>query len=188
MKNLLTPFILMALVANVSFVQAQTPEPEPETSQPMAESQPGQEPARKLGRVIKVKVETEQDLLVKPLLEKIDQGDYKDLMTTILNKTNTLKQYISTQKTRENDRQLELKFDTYGQSNGYRLYTTVGIPGVYEERYYLFKFDRQPVFFIVRLYKPKEKWRLHGLSVQGNLNAYFESSAKDKIKTKLFAK
>lgn len=56
-----------------------------------------------------------------------------------------------------------------GNYYGYELIKAEKITNAYEEHFYLLKYDRQPIKFIFKLYKPDQKWRLHVFEISPDI-------------------
>ncbi|HLS29363.1 MAG TPA: hypothetical protein VK021_00760 [Flavobacteriaceae bacterium] len=65
-----------------------------------------------------------------------------------------------------------------GQYYGYELITKKEFAESFKLYSYLVKYDRQPIRFIFKFYKPNDKWVLHSYSLDDNLDQEIEETAK----------
>ncbi len=68
--------------------------------------------------------------------------------------------------------------DYMGEYYGYELITTKKFSESFELYSYLVKYDRQPVRFIFKFYKPNDKWVLYAYSLDDNIDDEIEQAAK----------
>lgn len=68
--------------------------------------------------------------------------------------------------------------DYIGKYYGYELITTKKFAQSYVLYSYLVKYDRQPLRFIFKFYKPNDKWILYGFQYDDNFNKEIEEAAK----------
>jgi hypothetical protein len=122
--------------------------------------------------------ESSLDKVVEPILKAIDAGEFTSLASMAFPKDSTMREYISTADIKQLDTQMESYLRTMGASNGYILHHKAEVSGVFELRYYLYKFDRQPVLVKFEVYKPKNSWEMHSISLDFNLDDYIEEGGK----------
>lgn len=65
-----------------------------------------------------------------------------------------------------------------GKYYGYELITTKKFAESFELYSYLVKYDRQPVRFIFKFYKPDDKWVLYAFSLDDKLDGEIQEAAK----------
>lgn len=119
--------------------------------------------------------------VVTPILEKIHKGEISGLASMALAKESGVREYISQTDIKQLDAELSSYLGIVGNSNGYELYLTNDMPGIYEIRYYLFRFDRQPGIVKFELYKPKEDWRINSISLDFNLDDKMERASEVRL-------
>jgi len=68
--------------------------------------------------------------------------------------------------------------DYMGKYYGYVLITQKKLSDDFILYSYMIKYDRQPLRFTFKLYKPNDKWMLFSLKIDGNLDDEIEESAK----------
>ena len=75
--------------------------------------------------------------------------------------------------------QLEgLNKDFVGEYYGYELLVEKKSSESYVLLSYLVKYDRQPVRFIFKFYKPNKDWKIYGFKFDGDIGAEVEEAAK----------
>ncbi len=119
--------------------------------------------------------------VVNPILLKINNGEFKTIASDSFAEGSAMRQYISASDIKQLDTQMLSYLSTMGKSNGYQLYLTSDIPGVFEQRYYLFRFDRQPVIVKFEIYKANKSWEMHSVSLDFNIDDHMEDSAKIRL-------
>lgn len=65
-----------------------------------------------------------------------------------------------------------------GKYHGYEVITTKRFSESFELYSYLVRYDRQPIRFIFKFYKPKDKWVLYAFSLDDSLDDEIEQAAK----------
>jgi hypothetical protein len=65
-----------------------------------------------------------------------------------------------------------------GKYYGYELITEKKITSSFVLRSYLVKFDRQPIRYTFKFYKPNDTWIIYSFQYDGNLSTELEESAK----------
>ncbi len=68
--------------------------------------------------------------------------------------------------------------DYMGKYYGYEIITTKKFSESFELYSYLVKYDRQPIRFIFKFYKPNNKWVLFSYSLDDNIGNEIEQAAK----------
>lgn len=68
--------------------------------------------------------------------------------------------------------------DYMGKYYGYEIITTKKFSESFELYSYLIKYDRQPLRFIFKFYKPNDKWVLLSYSLDDNLDNEIQEAAK----------
>ncbi len=68
--------------------------------------------------------------------------------------------------------------DYVGKYYGYELITKKQFSESFILYSYMVKYDRQPLRFIFKLYKPKDKWTLYSFKIDSELDDEIEQSAK----------
>lgn len=68
--------------------------------------------------------------------------------------------------------------DYMGEYYGYELITTKKFSESFELYSYLVKYDRQPIRFIFKFYKPNDKWVLYSYSLDDKIDDEIEQAAK----------
>ena len=69
--------------------------------------------------------------------------------------------------------------ETYvGAYYGYELITTKKFADSFQLYSYLVKYDRQPIRFVFKFYKPNDKWILYSFSLDDELDDEIEEAAK----------
>ena len=68
--------------------------------------------------------------------------------------------------------------DYMGEYYGNELITKKQLSNTFVLYSYLLKYDRQPIRFIFKLYKPNDKWVLFSLKIDGVIDEEIEQSAK----------
>ena len=121
------------------------------------------------------------DEVVNPILLKIDKGEFKTIASDSFPDGSAMRQYISASDIKQLDSQMLSYLSTMGKSNGYQLYLTSDVPRIYEHRYYLFRFDRQPVIVKFEIYKANKSWEMHSVSLDFELDSRMEESAKIRL-------
>lgn len=128
-----------------------------------------------------VSASSDLDKLAQPILDAVSSGATGKIASLVFPVGSPSRSYISSADLKRLDSQFETSFDTVGQSYGYSLYHEADIPGVYAIRYYVFRFERQPVLLKFEFYKPKEKWEIHGFEIDDELDTYMENAAQYRI-------
>ncbi|MBU0488609.1 MAG: hypothetical protein KKA07_10065 [Bacteroidetes bacterium] len=72
--------------------------------------------------------------------------------------------------------QLRKAINLLGKYYGYQIIAMKNIGGCYVEYSYLMRYDRQPIVFTFILYKPKDKWQIHNLRFEDNLDKELEAA------------
>lgn len=65
-----------------------------------------------------------------------------------------------------------------GKYYGYEIITTKKFSESFELHSYLVKYDRQPIRFIFKFYKPNDKWVLYSYALDDNLDNEIQEAAK----------
>jgi hypothetical protein len=68
--------------------------------------------------------------------------------------------------------------DYIGEYYGYEIITTKKFSESFELHSYLVKYDRQPIRFIFKFYKPNDKWVLYAYALDDNIDEEIEQAAK----------
>ncbi len=68
--------------------------------------------------------------------------------------------------------------DYMGEYYGFELITTRKFSDSFELYSYLVKYDRQPIRYIFKFYKPNDKWVLYAFSLNDSMDDEIEESAK----------
>jgi len=68
--------------------------------------------------------------------------------------------------------------DYVGKYYGYELITKKQFSESFILYSYLLKYDRQPIRFIFKLYKPNDKWTLYSFKIDSDLDVELEEAAK----------
>lgn len=68
--------------------------------------------------------------------------------------------------------------DYMGNYYGYEIITTKKFSESFELHSYLIKYDRQPLRFIFKFYKPNDKWVLYAYSLDDDIDDEIEQAAK----------
>ena len=128
-----------------------------------------------------VSASSDLDKLAQPILDAVSSGTTDKIASLVFPVGSPSRSYISSADLNQLDSQFKASFDTVGKSYGYSLYHEANIPGVYAIRYYVFRFERQPVLLKFEFYKPNEKWVVHGFEIDDELDTYMENSAQYRI-------
>jgi hypothetical protein len=65
-----------------------------------------------------------------------------------------------------------------GKYYGYEIITTKKLSESFELHSYLVKYERQPIRFIFKFYKPNDKWVLYSYTLDDNLDDEIQEAAK----------
>lgn len=65
-----------------------------------------------------------------------------------------------------------------GKYHGYEIITTKKFAESFELYSYLIKYDRQPIRFIFKFYKPNDKWVLYSYALDDSLDTEIQEAAK----------
>jgi hypothetical protein len=120
------------------------------------------------------------DDLAKPVFELIEKGQYKNIASTALSKGAAIK-YISPADLEQIDGEFDNYFKVFGKYYSYRLLHEQGLEGDYWARWYLLKFERQPVVLYFEFYKPNEKWGVNALEIKTDIDDKIEEAGDYKI-------
>ncbi|RBO81860.1 hypothetical protein [Marinomonas aquiplantarum] len=118
--------------------------------------------------------------LVKPVFELIEKGKYKNIASTALSKGAAIK-YISPADLEQVDGEFENYFKIFGNYYSYKLIHEQGLKGDYWARWYLLKFERQPVVLYFEFYKPNDKWNVNALEIKTDIDDKIEEAGDYKI-------
>ncbi len=88
--------------------------------------------------------------------------------------TSRIKDGIESMKNEVN----KFTIDYVGKYYGYELITKKQFSESFILYSYMVKYDRQPIRFIFKLYKPNDKWTLFSLQIDANLDDEIEEAAK----------
>jgi hypothetical protein len=119
--------------------------------------------------------------LSKPILESIKDGKIQKLFSMVYPKGSPSRQYFSDSDVIQWDATFESTITAYGKPIKYFEYLKSDIADTFEIRYYLFKFERQPVLVKFEFYKPYNDWGIHSFSIDSDLDAYIEEAFKYRI-------
>lgn len=72
----------------------------------------------------------------------------------------------------------KLTIDYVGKYYGHELIVKKQLSGSFVLYSYLIKYDRQPLRFIFKMYKPNDKWMLYSFKYDSNLDDELEQAAK----------
>ncbi|XQW86572.1 hypothetical protein ACOYR1_07575 [Thalassotalea piscium] len=123
----------------------------------------------------------EIDKLTLPILESIHKGEVSKLFSMAFPKGSPSRRYFSDSDIELYDTKFQGSFQALGKSSGYFEYLQSEIPSVLVLKYYVIKFDVEPVVVKFTLYKQNDKWRINAFELDDKLDDYLEESAKSRL-------
>ena len=123
----------------------------------------------------------EIDKLTLPILESIHKGEVSKIFSMVYPKGSPTRKYFSDSDIEQYNTKFQGSFQALGKSSGYFEYLHSDIPGVLVLKYYVIKFDIEPVIIKFILYKQSDKWRINAFELDDALDDYLEKSAKSRL-------
>ncbi|WP_077343562.1 hypothetical protein [Pseudocolwellia agarivorans] len=123
----------------------------------------------------------EIDKLTLPILESIHKGEINNLFSMAYPKGSPTRKYFSDSDVEQYNTKFQGSFQALGKSSGYFEYLHSEIPSVLVLKYYVIKFDIEPVIVKFILYKQNDKWRINAFELDDALDDYLEKSAKSRL-------
>ncbi|RYV01834.1 hypothetical protein SOPP22_15885 [Shewanella sp. OPT22] len=118
--------------------------------------------------------------LVKPVFDSIEKGNFENIASTALSNGTVIK-YISPASLEKTDGDFASLLKAFGKYYSNKLLHEQGIEGDYWARWYLMKFERQPVILYFEFYKPNDKWGINALEVKTDIDDKIEEAGDYKI-------
>lgn len=128
-----------------------------------------------------VRASSEIDEITIPLLDSIQSGKVENLFSLVFPVGSMGRKYFSSSDVEKYDSKFSATLKTLGKSYGYEQYYQSEIPGVFIIKYYIFRYESEPVLVKIRLYKPDSKWIISAFEVDASLDDYLENSAKTNM-------
>lgn len=119
------------------------------------------------------------DKLAEPILKAIDSNDIDELAYIAFPEGSETREYFSDANLNELNQTLEVTLSETGKSYGHKLIYESNLEDTYILRYYLLKMKRQPMLLKLEFYKPNNKWKVQGMSLDDDLDDYIEKHAKN---------
>ena len=123
----------------------------------------------------------EIDKLTLPIMESIHKGENSNVFSMAFPKGSPSRKYFSDSDIEQYDNQFQNSFKALGKSSGYFEYLHSDIPDVLVLKYFVVKFDVEPVIIKFVLYKQDKLWRINSFQVDDTLDDYLEESAKHRL-------
>ena len=110
----------------------------------------------------------------------IEQGE----LSNIVSKTtasSSLSKYLSEEDIAQSDATFERNMKLMGKYYSSEVIHEGGIKGAFWSRWYLIKFERQPLMIYMEFYKPNESWEVHSMRMDSDLSNYIHDAGQAKI-------
>ncbi len=119
--------------------------------------------------------------LIDPIISLIEKSEYSNIASTAFPEGTSTREYLSNAEIGSLDSQFEIRLKSAGKLYGYTLYHQADVPGIYLIRYFILRFERQPLVLVIEMYKPDTEWKMQGLHIDGDLDEYLENSANNRM-------
>ena len=120
--------------------------------------------------------------LEKPILSTINKGEISNLASLAFPKgKKNARRYISDSDIEGLDITFRNTLSLLGDYYGYKLFHEAVIQDLYIIRYYILKYERQPILLKLEFYRPNDSWVINGMEFDTGLDNYMEDSAKSYI-------
>ena len=128
-------------------------------------------------------------VLETPILNAINKGNITQLATAIFPEGSGMRKYFSLVDLQSLNKSFESTLNGLGDCQGFELLQESNINNIYIIRYFVFKFDRQPILVKFEYYKPNNDWRINGFKIdtdfdgrmaEGSMNSIRKLGSKDK--------
>lgn len=120
------------------------------------------------------------DDLMQPVFDAIEGGRFNKLVSTAMSQSSIV-QYMSKFDLEESDRDFKSYFSAFGTYYSHRVLYEQGIEGDFWARWYLLKFQRQPVVLYVEFYKPDDHWEVNSISIKTDIDDGIEEAGDEAI-------
>jgi len=122
----------------------------------------------------------EMDKLASPIFQSISSGEHNKITSTALSNS-SISKYIAPADLANSDSQFAGLLNGMGKYFSHELLHEQGIKGTFWLRWYLVKYERQPALFRVEFYKSNDKWEVHTLGIDTDLDEYIKQVAAKEI-------
>ena len=122
----------------------------------------------------------EIDKLTSPIMALFEQDDFSKVASTAL-ANSSVSDYITKSDLAQTDSQFEGNFGIMGKYYSAIILHEQEIEDVFTVRWYLLKFQRQPVLLHMEFYKPNTKWEFHSIKMITDLDDYLEEQGRYEI-------
>ncbi|KUM52789.1 hypothetical protein AR688_11000 [Rheinheimera sp. EpRS3] len=123
---------------------------------------------------------SEIDKLAKPVIELFKKGDFSKIASTALAKS-SVSDYISKSDMNQTDSQFDSNFKIMGKFYSHDILHEQGIEGTFIARWYILKFQRQPLLLHMEFYKADQSWEVHSIKMVTELDDFIEEQGKFDI-------
>lgn len=120
---------------------------------------------------------TDIDNLANPVIELFEKGELNKIASTALSKS-SVSDYISKSDMDQTDSQFEGNFKIMGKFFSSEIIHEQGLEGTFIARWYLLKYQRQPVLLHIEFYKADKKWNVHSIQMVTELDDFIEERGK----------
>ncbi|MEH6452588.1 MAG: hypothetical protein V7782_06035 [Psychromonas sp.] len=125
--------------------------------------------------------------LAQPIFDAIQSGKVDKIVSVGMANSEAAK-YMSQADIDLSNSQYESYFKAFSKFYSYRLLHEQGIKGDFWSRWYLLKFDRQPVVLYLEFYKKDQSWSVQRISLKSDLDIQTEKSGDIVISTQGYNK
>ena len=123
---------------------------------------------------------SEIDDLAKPVMELFKKKELTNIASTALSGS-SIADYISKSDMAQSDGQFEGSIKIMGKYFGSKVLHEQEVDNTFIARWYLLRFERQPVLIHMEFYKPDTKWQVHSISMDTDMDDYIKKSGTFQI-------
>ncbi|NGN99423.1 hypothetical protein G5S52_17745 [Grimontia sp. S25] len=122
------------------------------------------------------------DELTKPIFDSLKSGKIEKIPSLALSNSKIIK-YFSEVDLEQFDTQFASEFKVLGKYYSHSLIHEQGIEGAFWAKWYLLKFERQPIVLYVEFYRPDETWGIQSIKLKNDVDDMIEKSGDYEIGT-----
>ena len=123
---------------------------------------------------------TDIDKLGNTAIELIKKGRLNNIVSKTM-ASSSISKYLSKDDFAQSDGTFERNIKLMGKYYSSEILHEGGVKGTFWSRWYIIKFERQPLMIYMEFYKPNDTWEVHSMRMDSDLSKYIHDAGQVKI-------
>ena len=123
---------------------------------------------------------TDIDKLGNTVIQLLEKAEITNIVSKTMS-TSSISKYISQDDFDQSDGTFEKNIKLMGKYYSSEVLHEGGIKSTFWSRWYIIRFERQPLMIYMEFYKPNDTWEVHSMRMDTDLSQYIHDAGQVKI-------